>query len=68
MTRFSDWRSGYKRWYLCHMAFSPLWLAGGGGQSQTKSGRKFGFVVAYLIAFFVIMHYVFHMGLSEKPE
>jgi hypothetical protein len=40
MTQFSDWRSGYKSWFLCHMAFSPLWLVDYGGRGQTKNGAS----------------------------
>jgi hypothetical protein len=60
MTKFSDWPTGFSMWlsYRTALAAVTLYL----WWPKSDAGwRKFGFVVAYLLAWLFVMRYVFDM-------
>jgi hypothetical protein len=55
MTRFSDW-PGWLQVLL--LGFVATWLR---WPKSDKGWHKFGFVAAYLFAFYLVMHYAFQL-------
>jgi hypothetical protein len=64
MMRFSDWPTWLQALVLVphgilgSLAFWLWW------PKSDKEWRKFGFVSAYLIVFYLVMRFVFHMDLK----
>jgi len=60
MTRFSDWPVWLQALVVVPhglLGFVAFWLW---WPKSDKEWRKFGLVAAYLLAFYLIMHFVFH--------
>jgi hypothetical protein len=60
MRRFSDWPTWLQTLVLLPhvlLGFAAVWLW---WPKSGKEWRKFGFVAAYLFAFYLVMHFVFH--------
>jgi hypothetical protein len=59
MTKFSDWPGWLQTLVLvphCILGFVAFWLW---WPKSKESWRKFGFVAAYLLVFYLVMRYVF---------
>jgi hypothetical protein len=68
MTRFTDWPQWLQTLVLVPHGILASVACWWWWPKSDKEWRKFGFVAAYLIAFLLVMHYVFHMGFSQTPE
>ena len=60
MTRYSDWPKWLQLLVVaphCVLLFVAVWLW---WPKSDEDRRRFGFVFAYLLVFFLVMHFVFH--------